>query len=278
MIAVVESGSTKADWMVISDAGSVAYSTKGFNPYFHSKEDILLELGGHLDLGLLKEEINRIHFYGASCSSPSLQNVVKEGLSAFFGNAEITVNHDLDACAFACYNGVPEIACILGTGSNSCFFDGRVVHEEVPALGHILGDEASGSYFGKQMIADYFYKKLPSQMHRDIEAIGMDQSIMVEKIYRNSDANVYIASFFPVLIRNRELEYSQKLIRTGIQLFIDNHIKCYPNCEEVEVNFVGSVADLLKNELTELCAKNNLKIGRIMRRPLQNLVNYHLSK
>lgn len=275
MFIVVESGSTKADWMVVSDGVKMAYNTKGFNPYFHSKEDILLELHDHLELDLIKEKVEQLFFYGAGCSSPHLNRIIEKGLAAFFTKAKIYVNHDLAASAYACYGGKPEIACILGTGSNSCYYDGITISEEVPALSYILGDEGSGCYLGKKLISDYLYKRLPDAISQDLEAQQITKEIIFENVYRKPDANVYIASFMKTLVHHKNLSYSQRLIESAFQDFIDIHVKCFANYREVEVNFVGSVASLLQDELHEICEKNGIKIGRIIRRPLEHLVNYH---
>ncbi len=275
MFIVVESGSTKADWMVVDGNHESAYSTKGFNPYFHSREDILRELVAHEELNSIKDQVKEIFFYGASCSSDSLNQIIEDGLSSFFLTADTFVGHDLDASAYACYNGKPEIACIIGTGSNSGYYDGGMVEEVVPALGHILGDEASGNYFGKRILADYLYKRLPAELHDDLHSAGHTKETIIDNVYRKPDANVYIASFMPFLIRNKSLDYCQELIKSGIQEFIDTHVKCFINYRECEVNFVGSLAELMRDELLEVCESNQITVGRIIRRPLGHLVEYH---
>lgn len=277
MLLIVESGSTKADWMLIKEGSAVPYNTKGFNPFFHGKEDILLELNDHLELDLIKDQVTEIHFYGAGCSSPELNARIEAGLSAFFINAEITVGHDLLACALSLFEGRPLIASILGTGSNSCYFDGGSVKEEVPALGYILGDEGSGSYFGKRILADYLYGRLPDVMMKDLANQGMTKEKIIENVYMKPDANVYIASFMPTLIKNKNLEYSQKLIKKGLREFIDVHVKCFRNYKEAQVSFVGSVASLLQDELKEVCAEEGVQFGKVVRRPLENLVKYHVN-
>lgn len=276
MLIVVESGSTKADWMILHNGKETISYTKGFNPYFHSKSDILTELKLNDTLAAVKEDVQQLFFYGAGCSSPELNAVVESGLTTFFRNAKIAVDHDLNASAFACYNDVPEIACILGTGSNSCHFDGERVREEVPALGHLLGDEGSGNYFGKRMLADYLYGKLPEPLHARFVALGLDKASIVDRVYRQPDPNVFIASLMPILIDNKDIPYAQKLIKKGFHEFIDIHVKCFDDYKSCEVNFVGSISDLLKDELHEVCAAEGITIGRIVRRPLENLVHYHL--
>lgn len=277
MLLIVESGSTKADWMLIKDGCAIPHNTKGFNPFFHGKEDILLELNDHLELDLIKDQVTDIYFYGAGCSSPELNARIEAGLSAFFINAEITVGHDLLACALSLFEGRPLIASILGTGSNSCYFDGRSVKEEIPALGYILGDEGSGSYFGKRILADYLYGRLPDVMMKDLANQGMTKEKIIENVYMKPDANVYIASFMPTLIKNKNLDYSQKLIKKGLREFIDVHVKCFRNYKDAQVSFVGSVASLLQDELKEVCAEEGVQFGKVVRRPLENLVKYHVN-
>lgn len=275
MFLVIESGSTKADWMLVRNGVESSYSTKGFNPYFHSQEDILIELNDHLELDLIKEHVSEVFFYGAGCSSPALNAVIENALSQFFSNAKVYVNHDLAAAAYACYLGSPQITCIIGTGSNSCHYDGSVVSEEVPALSYILGDEGSGSHFGKAILADFQYNLLPEPMSKELTQMGVTSAVINENVYMKPNANVYIASFMPVLVRHKDLDYSQALIRKSFQQFIDIHVKCFKDYQNVEVNFVGSVASLLQNELKAVCAENGIRVGMILRRPLDKLVNYH---
>jgi glucosamine kinase len=277
MILVVESGSTKADWMLIKDAQHIPHTTKGFNPFFHSQEDILIELNDHLELDLIKDEVTTIYFYGAGCSSKKLNKIIEEGLSAFFTRAKVHVDHDLKACAVSLYQKEPLIACILGTGSNSCYFDGKNIKEKSDALGYILGDEGSGSYFGKIILSDFLYKRLPEKMMVEMNKLDLTKEKILENVYMKDDANVYIASFMPVLVRNKELDYCKNIIKQGFNDFLNKHVMCYPEAKKVPISFVGSLACLLKEELKEACEENGLTFGKVIRRPLENLVNYHLS-
>lgn len=277
MFIVVESGSTKADWMIIDGLVKTKTKTKGMNPYFHDENMVFNELKKNDILFNIKHKVEQIFFYGAGCSSPKLNHKIEKGLSAFFMNSIPTINHDLEACAYACYNNEPEIACIIGTGSNSCYYDGRNVIEEIPSVGHHLGDEASGNYFGKILLADFLYKRLPMEIHNELVEMGLNKDIIIENVYQKPDVNVYIASFMPVIIKHKDSEYAKNIIKEGFQRFLDIHVKCYSNYKDCEVNFVGSVADFLRDELNEVCKANNIRIGRIIRRPLENLVKYHQS-
>ncbi len=275
MIIVVESGSTKADWMLIDQEITFSISTKGLNPLFHSKTEIIKELSKYEELNSIKNRSFNLYFYGAGCSSEKLKNQIKDDLGSFFVKANISIDNDLHAAAYACYQNRPQIACILGTGSNSCYYDGKEFTEKTPAIGYILGDEASGTYFGKRMLKDFLYHQLPLEIEVEFLKMGMDKNKIIDSVYRRPDANVFISSFMPLLIKYKELAYSKNIIFKGLQEFIDIHIKCYENYQNHEVNFVGSISELLKDELLEICDQNKLKTGIIIRRPLERLTQYH---
>lgn len=272
MFIVVESGSTKADWMILNEGQAISYETKGFNPIFHTQSDILTELNAQETLCKLQNEVFDLYFYGAGCSNAERNAIIQNALESFFKNAKVTVGSDLLAAALACYSGKPEIVCILGTGSNSCYYDGTTLHQATPSLGYILGDEASGSYFGKALLADFLYNRLPEPMHAALEEMGLTKDVVIENVYRQPNANVYISSFMPVLIEHKELEYSQALIRSGLERFIDLHVCSYENHRDCEVNFVGSLAVLLEKELRDVCAEKGIVVGRLIQRPLKELV------
>jgi len=275
MLVVVESGATKADWMLVDDGNEVLVETSGLNPNALSQIDIYSELKNHNSLLAIREQVERLFFYGAGCSGPMVNTIMERALTEFFPNAQISIDSDLMASVIACFDGKEEIACILGTGSNSCFYDGAIVREEVPSLGFILGDEGSGSYFGKQLLRDFFYKRLPQPLHDAFVAKGMDKELVMERVYRTPMPSAFVASLMRVLIEFKDLPYSQQLIREGFQSFIEIHVKCYKEYRDCEVNFVGSIAALLETELEEVCTENDVRIGRILRRPLGRLVEYH---
>ncbi len=278
MILIADSGSTKCDWMMLKGNETVIeFNTMGFNPYFHDSALIEQKLKAKKELTPYADQVEHIFFYGAGCSSPELKEMVTNGLQNVFGNAQINVGHDLDAAALATYDGSPEIACILGTGSNSCYFDGNEVKEEIPALAYILGDEGSGSYIGKRLLADFFYKKMPENIAKDFkEQYGIDMGVMVEKVYAQPHANVYLASLSRFCSRHAEAPYITDIIKEGMHKFLSTHVACYEGFESIPVNFVGSIAHYFENELREVGSELNIQIGRIVRKPIQGLVDYHL--
>ena len=278
MVLIVESGSTKSDWVLLSPENKQdVYSSMGFNPYFHSSAVIENELRRHAELMSHAEKIQQIYFYGAGCSSSEMNDIVKRGLTNVFTNAHIHIDHDLMACAYATYSGNPSICCIIGTGSNSCYFDGETVSEVVPALGYILGDEGSGTYFGKKLLSAFLYHQLPKHVEEDfVKEYAIDKNEIVNKVYRNENANVYIASFMPFIAKHKDELFFQKMIEDGLRHFIEVHVCCYPNYKDVEINFVGSIASVFRNALDRAANSLGARIGRVVQKPVEGLVSYHL--
>jgi glucosamine kinase len=278
MLIIIESGSTKADWLIIQGEKRYYHSTIGFNPFFHSSELVAQTIKNDEQLREFIDLSGEIHFYGAGCSSGELNQTIERGFQEAFKNANTTVDHDLLAAGLALYRNKNVIACILGTGSNSLLFDGKNLHEEVPALGYILGDEGSGSFFGKQILTDFLYNRLPQQMDSDLRQLGLDKDEIFRRVYMEPNANVFLASISPILIQNKELDYCQNLIQKGFDLFLDRHVLCFKDCYETEISFVGSIAALLAPELEVVCREKGLKIGQIIRKPIDSLANYHLAR
>ncbi len=279
MYLIADSGSTKCKWALCNNKGLVTYySTIGLNPYF-LKSNQILETLNKSDLYLIKNKIENIYFYGAGCSSEEMNLVIKDAFSAFFEKSEINIFHDLEAACYAVYKGKPTIAAILGTGSNSCFFDGKKIHEHAPSLGYILGDEASGNYFGKKIISLYTNKQLSDDLKiKYEEKYETDVSTINLNIYSKSRPNKYLASFFPFIIENQQHSQIQHIINTSLQTFFDLHINCFNQYNDAKINFIGSVAFLLKNEISIIALKNNWKIEQIIKDPLEKLIEYHKEK
>lgn len=281
MILLAESGSTKCDWVALNSDGSehTRFSTMGFNPYFHSAPFIEEELGNNATVKALRSKIEHIYFYGAGASSESLKDIIKDGLSRIMPRAMIYVDHDLVASAYSTYTGEPAITCILGTGSNSCFFDGKTVSEEVPALAYILGDEGSASFIGKRLVADFLYKRLPKELAEDFyETYGVDKDEIITSVYNKPGANVYLASYSRFAGKHMNHDYIREIVREGFAKFADIHIACFANCREVPVHFVGSVGAIFHELLEDVLAERGFKMGQIMRKPVDGLIKYHIEQ
>lgn len=279
MILIADSGSTKCDWQFIDREGKVltSFSTMGFNPYFHAPELIVSELRNSPDATSIQDKVKLVFFYGAGCSTQRLNAIIQEGLGRFFKAASIHVDHDLLGAAYAAYDGRPCIVAILGTGSNSCHFDGENISEEVPSLAYILGDEASGSYFGKRLLREYFYKKLPEDLHFAFSReFTLSKDEFVKRIYNEPNTNVYLASFMKFIGNHAGHPHVQRLIREGFTEFIDIHVQCFSDYREVPTHFIGSVAYYFSGILREVCTEMNVLCGNIIQKPIDNLVHYHL--
>ena len=277
MILIADSGSTKCAWAICTQDGKTLsiHKTSGFNPKYSSFDSITSELNSS-NLNSIKTEIKEVYFYGAGCSSESRNIIIKEPLQAFFSNAEIIIRHDLEAALKATYKGSPIISCILGTGSNSCIFDGNNIIENAPSLGYIAGDEASGNFFGKQLINLYVNNALSKNIVEQFENWTPERKDeIIENIYSVQRPNLYLATFFRFMYENREEEIFDSIFRKGIQIFFDLHIKCFDNYKNYPLTFVGSVAYFLSDYINEIAKQEGMQVQEIVQFPIENLVKEH---
>ena len=280
MILIADSGSTKCSWALCDQDGMLIKEirTIGFNPYFIDKKNILKELK-QSNLTYHKKKIKEIFFYGAGCSSKEKNNIISESLQSFFINSKIIIKHDIDAACYAMYKGSPNITCILGTGSNSCFYDGENIIKNAPSLGFLIGDEASGNYFGKKILNLYFNNIMPKDLKIKFESgFESDLSIIKENIYNNNRSNVYLSKYFPFIIENKSYPLIQGIIYQALNSFFSLHVCSYDNYKDSKINFIGSVAYFLSDEINIIAKKHNCKIGRIVKSPINNLIDFHFNK
>jgi hypothetical protein len=265
--------------MVSPQGEEKSFHTMGFNPFFHNTGFIAQEIRKNTDLLDHAAQISEVFFYGAGCSSPERNEVLVDALREVFPAAGVTVDHDLTGAAYATCGTEPGIACILGTGSNSCYFDGNQLHEKVPALGYVLGDEAGGTWYGKELLRLFLYKELPENLHKAlVEEYGLSKESIFEHVYNLPNANVYLASFMRFLSSRSQDAWVRDFMYNGFSKFINIHIWKYENHLEVPVHFVGSVAYHFADLLREACKIHRLQVGVITREPVKNLVQYHLKK
>lgn len=278
MILIADSGSTKCDWAALDDDGNIVkeYKTMGLNPYYHTEEVIGQTVLLNPDLAADSIEFERVFFYGAGSSSPAKCEQVKRGLARAFPSAQITVDHDLVGAMLAVHDGKPGIICILGTGSNAVYYDGQKTIEDVPALGHVLGDEASGSHLGKRIITDYFYRKMPADIAKAFEEeYGYTKESVMEHVYLKPHANVFLASFSKFLSARIDHEYVDRIVKESMREFFDYHVQCYPNYKEVPVHFIGSIAYYFDNALADVCKELGITMGKTVKKPIIGIIDYH---
>ena len=275
MIIIAESGSTKTNWLTEDNE---LFETIGFNPLFFSSDDIYNELIKNQGLQKIKDVCTQVFFYGTSCSSDDRKKTVFDALKKYFGHAyQLKVDHDMNAAAFATYTGEPGIVCILGTGSNSCLYNGQTIHEEVPALGYVLGDEGSGAYFGKKLLAKFLYHELPeatTQLLRDV--YGAEKEKIFDAVYKQPHANVYLARFAQALTHSPDKEFIDRFVEEGFIDFFTHHVACYPNYQQYPVHFVGSIAYHFKPVLQKVAAQFGCRLGVVDKNPVYSLLQYHL--
>ena len=279
MIAIVDGGATKCDWVLLQENGKeilLKTQTIGLNPNIIAHDKIANEIEKNPDLIKIKNDLKNIYFYGAGCGFDENKEIVKSEIQKVFPNAEISVQEDLTAAAYAAYQGTPAIVCILGTGSNSCLFDGETLHRELPSLGHMLGDEGSGSAIGKAIVRDFFMKKLPKDLADDFEqTYQLSAAQRIQKIYHSPMANSYLASFNKFVAERKNHPYLQNLVFQEMKRFFEYHILPYKNCFSCEINFVGSISYIYQDILKSVASYYRLNIGTIVQKPIENLVKYH---
>ena len=279
MIIIADSGSTKCSWAICDKNGQIVErcSTIGFNPYFIKSSQVLNHLQNS-DLKEIKDNVDEVYFYGAGCSSKKMNDIIEKPFVEFFSNAQVNIHHDLDAACYSMYDGEPAITGILGTGSNSCFFDGEKIYENAPSLGFMLGDEASGNNFGKKLLCLYFNNVLDEDLKQKYEeSYETDIAQINLNVYNNSRANVYLAKFFPFVSENKGHPQMHTLIMKTLDEFFKLHICCFEDFKKVKVNFIGSVAFFLKDEIKKVAQKYNCEVGHIVKNPIDRLIKYHFN-
>ncbi|RVU01328.1 N-acetylglucosamine kinase [Mucilaginibacter limnophilus] len=281
MILVADSGSSKTDWLLsIPNQEPQPFRTDGLNPYFLSEKEITkLVQNQAKDMLVYADEITEVYFFGAGCSSPDRHEIVSNALSPLFPNAFISVDSDLLGSAYATCGNEKGLCCVLGTGSNISFFDGTDIHDSYYGLGYVLGDEGSGTWFGKALVTDYLYGNMPPEVQSKFGAeFKLNKEVVIRNVYQKPKANSYLASFTKFLYKVRETEYAQDLLRRGLTEFIETNIKNHTQYHRYKCHFVGSIAFVFADELRLLCEEHNIRVGKIIRQPINDLLAFILSR
>lgn len=280
MKLLVDSGSTKADWIAIDDNGKVLFTTQtlGLNPEVLDKEEIISRLEDKFDISHNKEKASHLFFYGAGCGTDRMKDFLTTVFKKYFTNALISVHEDTFAAVYATTpKDEKAIVCILGTGSNCSYFDGKVLHQKVQSLGYIAMDDCSGNRFGRHLIRGYYFNKMPKELALEFEEeYNLDADYIKNNLYKEPNPNAYLATFAKFLIKHKDTEFCKKLIYAEMEEFVENYIMQFENYTEVPVHFIGSIAFYLKEELEEVLSKYQIKIGNVLRRPIDGLIAYHI--
>lgn len=278
MILIADGGSTKADWIALGDDKKELFRvrTRGLNPAVLQRDILYDRVINNFQLTQYKNKVKEIYFYGAGCGTDKPTKKLKEVFESIFTNAKVVVEEDMIAAVYAASAGKEAIVCILGTGSNSCYYDGKAAHVNVVSLGYLLMDEASGNYFGKRLILDYFYHKMPTEIAKKFaSSYNLDSDEIKRNLYQEDSPNAYLGRFAEFMFQFKEHDYIRKVLEEGFSRFFEYRILPYDKAKNVPIYFIGSIAYYFEAILQEVAAKYDLKISGILQRPINNLIAYH---
>lgn len=279
---IADSGSTKTDWVIVDEEGLELkrVRTIGFNPYFQTSDFIFNTLKKSFEeIQDLLPQISEVYFYGAGCSSNEKNLIVQLAIEKIFTNAEVSINHDMIAASRASLGEKPGIACILGTGANSCVWNGYEILENIPSHGFIFGDEGSGSYLGIRLLKLYLSNQMDEALKTSFEdefKTSVDE--ILNRTYKGQNPNVYLASFASFYGLHPENVQLMQIVEQGFEDFLSVRVLPYKQHKSLGLGFVGSIAYHFRDLLTKVANRYSLEIESIAKCPIDNLVQFHLAK
>jgi len=278
-ILIADSGSTKTEWCFISNGRKQPIETQGASPYFLNESQLVAMMQKELLPSLKKKAPAQIYFYGTGCAAAENRAMVRKALIRVFPEAEVDVNHDLTGAARALCGENKGIVAILGTGSNSGYFNGKKITRNSPGLGYVLGDEGSGAYLGKKVLQYFLYKTFDTELHDKFnKKYHIAAADILDAVYKESLPNRYIAAFTMFLVENRGHYMIENIIEDGLWDFFSIHLAHYPESGKMPVNFTGSVAFGFQDILKELCKIFGWQAGKFLDKPMKGLIAYHKMK
>lgn len=273
---IADSGATKCEWCLLEGGKKKKIMTTGISPYFLDAAQIEQLLQKSLVPKLKGVVVDEVYFYGTGLSNQNNVQILKTVLKKVFKKSKIAVETDLTAAARALCGRKKGIACILGTGSNSCYYDGRKIAKNSPGIGYILGDEGSGAYLGKKVIQYYLYQTFDEELMVSFEKRFLTSPMdILENVYKKPLANRYLASFAIFLAENRGHYMIENIIEDGLNDFFFTHIYKYKESWTLPINFIGSIAYGFKDVLQDLCNTYELELGKVQKAPMKGLTEYH---
>ncbi|MDO6432362.1 N-acetylglucosamine kinase [Flavitalea sp. BT771] len=275
-ILIADSGATKCEWCLLHEGKRKKVDTQGISPYFLDAAGIAKVIETELKPFLAKWPVDVVYYYGTGCKDPKNQKVVQKALRQVFPGVAAHVTHDLMGAALSLCGDTKGIACILGTGSNSCYFDGRKISKNSPGLGFVLGDEGSGAYLGKKVLQYYLYNTFDEELRYKFDAKYVtDVKEILESVYKRPLPNRYLASFSLFLAENRGHYMIENIIEDGLNDFFFQHLCKYRESWKLPIHFVGGVAYGFRDVVKELCGTYEFELGRILQKPMDGLIKYH---
>lgn len=276
MILIADSGSTKTSWVTVNeDQRSEILQTSGINPV-RDKEEVIRQALIPMKKWVVGA-VSEIHFFGAGCIPP-YSTTVKRQLQQLFPEAEVHVESDMMGAAIALCGHEEGIACILGTGANSCLFDGQRIVRQTPALGFILGDEGSGASLGKRLLGDVFKRQLPKDILKAFDdEIGLTQSEVIDRVYRQPQPNLFLSSLVPFLSRRLDCPQIEDLVTDEFQRFLHRNIRNYGR-PDLPVNFVGGITNSFYTQLLKAVEMEGLRMGKTIQLPIKAMADYYQTR
>jgi len=273
---ISDCGATKSEWSIVGKGKVKTVITQGISPYFLNTDQIRELLIKELIPFIKSSTISEVHYYGTGCANPENVAIVRKALKQLFPSASVAVTHDLLAAARALCGDEKGIACILGTGSNSCYYNGKKIIKNSPGLGYVLGDEGSGAYLGKKVIQYYLYGTFDDELRGRFDLTYTTNSKeILENVYKKPLANRYLAGFTGFLAENRGHYMIENIIEDGLNDFFFNHLCKYREIWTLPVNFAGSVAFGFRDVLSQLCESYEFELGKVLKKPMSGLIAYH---
>lgn len=275
-ILIADSGATKCEWCLINNGRKKTVFTQGMSPYFLNSEQVQAILRNELLPKIKNQAVDNIYFYGTGCLDPQNARMMKTAISKVFAGVQVTVEHDLAGAAKAVCGHTKGIAAILGTGSNSCFYNGKKIVKNSPGIGYILGDEGSGAYLGKKVIQYYLYGTFDEELtYKFDDKYKLSPANILEQVYRKPLANRYLSGFSLFLAENRGHYMIENIIEDGLNDFFFTHLCKYNEIWKQPIHFVGGVAHGFKDVIKELCHSYEFDLGNILKNPMEGLIQYH---
>lgn len=281
MIIIADGGSTKTNWCLLDDSNKKIYfNTEGYNPYFVDSSYIESSLRKGLPQDLPYEKITEVNYYGAGVHNAEKAEIVKDAILKVFPKANVEVGHDLLAAARALLGTQAGFAAILGTGTNSCIYDGKEITHNIDSAAYILGDEGSGSYIGKKLLTDFIRDLMPKDVAEVFyNTYKLTPDEIMDNVYTKPLANRFCASFSKFVYDNNvNMAYTHKIVDDSFHAFFENLVSKYPNYQDYTFNCIGSVGYNFRNVLEAKAEEYGMKVGKIIRSPIDDLVKFHIER
>jgi glucosamine kinase len=275
-ILIADSGATKCEWCLLQNGRKKTVYTQGISPYFLDAAGIGRIMEQELLPALRKARVDSVFYYGTGCKNPDNRRIVQKAIRGIFPDASVQVTHDLMGAALALCGKSKGVSCILGTGSNSCYFDGKKIARNSPGLGYILGDEGSGAYLGKKVVQYYLYNTFDEELRYKFDAkYSTTGDEILESVYKKPLPNRYLAAFTLFLVENRGHYMVENIIEDGLNDFFFGHLCKYRESWKLPIHFVGGVAYGFRDVIKELCGAYEFELGKVLQKPMDGLITYH---